>query len=57
MSAVYAFHADAPEGRKFASRDDVPAGWVDTPAKLGKRDAAETEPTPKPKTRKKKADK
>ena len=51
--AVYAYHADSPRGRKFASEDDIPAGWVDTPAKIGKRDAAEDPSKPKPKPRKK----
>ncbi len=35
---LWMYHADAPEGRLFSNTDDVPAGWVDSPAKIEEAD-------------------
>jgi len=33
---TWMYHERCPEGRIFADGEEIPYGWVDSPAKLGK---------------------
>lgn len=36
---AWRYSAECPEGKVFATADDVPEGWVDHPSKIGKVEA------------------
>lgn len=56
---AWRYHESKPEGQVFQNAEDVPAGWVDHPAKIGQDDAAPVKApaAPAASTRKTKAEK